>query len=60
MIGETPTTRQYPRTTGEAFKDANYADPIDRPQTENGPGGWALAVAIGFVGAWFFVEWLSH
>jgi hypothetical protein len=27
---------------------------------ENGPGGWALAVAIGLVAAWFFVEWLSR
>jgi hypothetical protein len=26
-----PTTRRYPRTTGEAFRGANYADPIERP-----------------------------
>lgn len=52
------TTRKYPRTTGEAFKDASYADPIEGPQPSdnvNGWGGVALAVLIGLVGALIMV-----
>jgi hypothetical protein len=29
-------------------------------RNENGPGGWALAIAIGFVGAWFLVEFAGR
>lgn len=49
------TTRRYPRTSGEAFKDASYADPVYRPRDEdrrNSWGGVALAVLIGLVGAY--------
>jgi len=60
MTTDHPTTRRYPRTLGEAFKDASYADPIDLGGPEdrsNGWGGVLLAFAIGLVGACALVAW---
>lgn len=56
---DTPTTKRFPRTLGEAFKDATYADPVyrDRPEDRNVNGwpGVLLAIAVGLFGAWFLV-----
>ncbi len=63
MSWDTPTTRRHPRTTGEAFKDASYADPIYRPQDGENRNGWAgvvLAIVIGLVGALVLVIELSR
>lgn len=53
------TVRRHPRTTGEAFKDASYADPIDLggPDDRVGWGGVLLATALGLVGACALVAW---
>lgn len=42
---------RYPRTLGEAFKDASYADPIERPARTPYPRILWIALAIGFIAA---------
>lgn len=43
------TTRRYPRTMSEAFKDADYADPIRRyrPPMVERVADVVLAISIG-------------
>lgn len=55
------TTRRYPRTLGEAFKDASYGCAVEVyrvPMLER-VGGVLLAVLIGMAGACALVAWWS-
>jgi hypothetical protein len=54
------TTRRYPRTLNEAFtKTAEYGSSIERHTPISTLADYALAVAIGLIGAVFFFYWLS-
>lgn len=55
----TPTTRKYPRTLREAFKDADYACAIERTDTRYESGVAILVVVALFMGfAAILVQWM--
>ena len=49
------TTRKYPRTMREAFKDADYASSIERPIS--GHRAVNIALAIGIVAIFVSLVW---
>jgi hypothetical protein len=48
-------TRRYPRTTSEAFKDADYACSVKRYDYEN--AGHRCALIVSMVGVAGFLVW---
>lgn len=52
-----PTTRVHPRTLGEAWRGADYADPVDRPEAVGGIWKYLLAVSLGVTGAGLLIRW---
>lgn len=55
----TPTTRKYPRTMREAFKDADYACAIERTEYKYESGVAVLVVVALFMGfAAILLQWL--
>jgi hypothetical protein len=52
MKEDWPTTRRFPRTQEEAFRDADYASPLHHPP-KRVDEGWVW-VAIAFVLAFLF------